>query len=692
MGPSTYEERYELIRELGRGGVARVFLARQIGLGRLVALKRLDSVLAADPGMAHRFIRESRYASALSHPNIVTVHDYLDDPTAPGIVMEYVAGGSIRPLVGSLTLPRAAAVLQGVLAGLGEAHRAGIVHRDLKPENVLLSPEGHVKIADFGIARALDEATSEAFRTATGLTVGTPSYMAPEQARALPVGPATDLYACGVMAYEMLVGRLPFDGSRTPGEMMLAHVREPIPSPRSVRPDLDPGIATWLEQLLVKEPHLRPSDADAVWEQLEDAVIAAAGPGWRRRATLAPLEPAPDEGDEYATYAPPPPRRPAPDEPGDEHGTYAPPAARRPAPAAPGEPPTTFVPPQPPQPPMSTGASGPPRRRARYLRLAALAAAALVVAFVLLLNPGDDRARSTGAAATTTALETAAEIGVGSQPGAVAVSADVVWVANYADGTVSRLDRETGAGLGAATAVGDGPIGIAAAPAAAWIVNRAGDTAVLVDARSGDVTRRIRLPAEPLAVAWDPSEPTVWIGLADGRLWPVDAATGARAGRAVELGGRPSSIAADGEDLWVADYTRGSLAHVSADSRAVVARTPAGREPWAVAVAGGTAWVASFADRTVTAVDTASGRALGDAVALRGHPVALAARGEEAWVASTTSDRTGDGWLQSVRSGDASAGPARALPSALGLAWDEAGDLWATDWQGDLVRRMQTEP
>src|SRR5919112_1690198 len=146
--------RYEILREVGRGGMAMVYLARQTDLDRFVALKELGAFHASDPSFAQRFLRESRVAGSLSHPNIVTVHDYFDHDGTPYIAMEYVERGSLRPYVGAMSLAQIGGVLEGLLAGLAAAEGHGIVHRDLKPENLMVTADGRVKIADFGIAKA----------------------------------------------------------------------------------------------------------------------------------------------------------------------------------------------------------------------------------------------------------------------------------------------------------------------------------------------------------------------------------------------------------------------------------------------------------------------------------------------------------------------------------------------------------
>src|SRR6478672_9688172 len=278
--------RYGVVRELGRGGMAVVHLARQTDLDRLVALKELAAFHAADPDFVRRFLRESRLAGSLVHPNVVTVFDYFEDSGVPYIAMEYVERGSLRPYVGRMSLAQIGGVLEGVLAGLSEAERLTIVHRDLKPENLMVTNAGGIKIADFGIAKATVTADTGAFVTATGATVGTPAYMAPEQAMAKDIGPWTDLYSTGVIAYELLVGNVPYHDTTTPMAILLRHVNDPVPRPRKVKPDLDVRLADWIESLLEKSPSERPANAEEAWDILEDAVLGILGPRWRRDARL----------------------------------------------------------------------------------------------------------------------------------------------------------------------------------------------------------------------------------------------------------------------------------------------------------------------------------------------------------------------------------------------------------------------
>ena len=373
-----------------------VYLARQMGLEREVALKELAKIGFADPSFAQRFILESRLTSSLSHPSIVTVFDFFEHESTPYIAMEYLPRGSLRPWMHRLTQAQIAGVLESVLAGLAHAHRRGVIHRDLKPENLLLTGEGSIKIADFGIAKAIGEAATTTVRTQTGMAIGTPAYMSPEQAMARGIGPRTDLYATGVIAYELLVGRVPFEQIDTPMAVLFAHVNDPIPPPLEVKPDLHPGFARWLEQLLQKNPADRPPDAAHAWDALEEVVFDALGPRWRRDArildptesdpALRPLAPA--SFHELPNVETPTELAPAEVDPEAKTPALPPPlppeVAAEPQPKT-GE--TSFT-----DAVGAVGAAKPSRRRSRLVWLlvgaAVLAAGAIAAAVVLLGGSG----------------------------------------------------------------------------------------------------------------------------------------------------------------------------------------------------------------------------------------------------------------------------------------------------------------
>ena len=273
--------RYELGELLGRGGMAEVRKGTDVRLGRVVAVKRLRTDLASDPTFQARFRREAQSSASLNHPAIVSVYDTgeevgteADGPGSHGvpqpyIVMEYVAGRTLREILreGRKILPeRALEITSGVLAALDYSHRAGIVHRDIKPANVMLTPSGDVKVMDFGIARALADASST--MTQTAAVVGTAQYLSPEQARGETVDSRSDVYSTGCLLYELLTGRPPFVGD-SPVSVAYQHVREQAPPPSSIDEDLPPEIDAIVMKSLTKSVEDRYQSAAAMRADIE---------------------------------------------------------------------------------------------------------------------------------------------------------------------------------------------------------------------------------------------------------------------------------------------------------------------------------------------------------------------------------------------------------------------------------------
>src|SRR4051794_35526751 len=270
--------------------MATVYLARQTDLEREVALKELTLLGDVDEGAAHRFLREARLAGSLAHPNIVTVHDYLERKGTPYIAMEYLPRGSLRPYVGRLSLAQTAGVLHGVLSGLAHAHERGVVHRDIKPENIMVTDQGTVKIADFGIAKAVDATTARL--TVTGSTMGTPRYMSPERAMGQEIGPWSDIYSVGAGAWEWSGGGPRFARRAEPMAILMRQINEPIPAVHSLVPEVSPELSGWIGRLLAKEPSERTRSAAVAADALDEILIGLFGARWLRDAELPPTPPA----------------------------------------------------------------------------------------------------------------------------------------------------------------------------------------------------------------------------------------------------------------------------------------------------------------------------------------------------------------------------------------------------------------
>ena len=299
--PRRLGGRYELGHVLGRGGMAEVHLAHDTRLGRTVAVKTLRVDLARDPSFQARFRREAQSAASLNHPAIVAVYDtgedYIDGVSIPYIVMEYVDGSTLRELLhsGRKLLPeRAMEMTIGILQGLEYAHRNGIVHRDIKPGNLLITPEGRVKITDFGVSYS----TNQEQITQDGMVVGTAQYISPEQAQGKHATPQSDIYSLGVVAYEGLCGHRPFTGA-TPVDIAAAHVNNPVPP----LPDtVDVQLREFVMSMLAKDPLDRPKDALVVSRtlsrierrlldqqtQLADTMVVSSGGRLPRRVVSKP--------------------------------------------------------------------------------------------------------------------------------------------------------------------------------------------------------------------------------------------------------------------------------------------------------------------------------------------------------------------------------------------------------------------
>ncbi len=254
-----FDGRYRLERRIGHGGMADVFLARDELLGRQVAIKVLAERFARDAAFVERFRREASAAAGLSHPSIVGIYDRGEADGSYYIAMEYVDGGTLKEEIvrrAPFSQQEAIEIASQVASALAVAHRRGIVHRDIKPQNIMLGPDGQVKVTDFGIARA--QGTDG--MTEVGSIVGTAQYLAPEQARGVGVGPASDVYSLGIVLFEMLTGRLPFSGGSAVDIAMQQVTAQP-PRPRAINPRIGPQVEAVIMRALAKDPAHRYADA-----------------------------------------------------------------------------------------------------------------------------------------------------------------------------------------------------------------------------------------------------------------------------------------------------------------------------------------------------------------------------------------------------------------------------------------------
>jgi serine/threonine protein kinase len=283
---------YRVLQRLGAGGMGEVFLAYDDRLDRNVAIKRIRPEAGTSPERRERFRREARISARLNHPAIARIYDILTDGELEHIVMEHVEGTDLSALVerGPLDAHRVLGLARQLAEGLDAAHRQGIVHRDFKAENVLVTPEGQAKIVDFGIAKQLLAKTEESL-TRENAVLGTYRTMSPEQARGEPVDHRTDLFAFGVLLYEALTGRSPFEAENALATLnrVIHHRQTPV---REVNPAVPEKLSVLVDNLLEKNPALRPRSAGQVRRELESIDLGTAEPAGMGTEILTEVMPA----------------------------------------------------------------------------------------------------------------------------------------------------------------------------------------------------------------------------------------------------------------------------------------------------------------------------------------------------------------------------------------------------------------
>lgn len=268
---TVLDDRYQVDELIARGGMATVYRGTDLRLGRTVALKILSGVMANDPGFVERFIQEARSAAALTHPNVVAVHDQGVQSGHPFLVMEFVQGRTIREIMaqnGPFTSAHALEIISSVLAGLQSAHEAGFVHRDIKPENVLITANGHIKVTDFGLARVINDTPVS---DSTGaVLLGTMAYLSPEQVQQLTVDQRSDVYSSGILLFEMVTGRVPFTGG-SPLDVAYQHVNSAVPAPSSLQHDIPPAV----DHLVLSATRKAPIERFQSAREFQDGVSRA---------------------------------------------------------------------------------------------------------------------------------------------------------------------------------------------------------------------------------------------------------------------------------------------------------------------------------------------------------------------------------------------------------------------------------
>jgi hypothetical protein len=644
----------------GRGGMGVVYRATQLALDRTVALKVIAPGLLEDQTVRSRFVRESKVAASIDHPNVIPIYYAGDEGGIAYIAMRYVAGDDVRSLVrreGRLAPERAARIIAQIGAALDEAHSAGLVHRDIKPANVLLTAEDHVYLTDFGLTK---HALSIAGSTKPGHWVGTLDYVAPEQIRGERVDARADVYALGCLLFYTLTGEVPF--KREGDEARLwAHLSEPPPKPSEHVEDLPEAFDSVVERALAKDPEERyPSAGDLG----RAALAAAAGrrPSERERL-VAKGAAAPVEAPTVT-------------------------AAARPAAAPPKEADTQR------QPEAETVLQKPQRSRRAALAAAALAILVATGVIVAIALGGDDKPSQQNAAndpaKTPTPAPTAGsippkiakEITIGWRPNVVRVAGDNVFVGSFRSDRLRLVSAKTGKPRAYAPRIGLGINDAAINGNSIWLAIARDQQLVRLDTRNGrPIGSPIKMPYPVRAIA--ATRDAVWAALAPGggqpdQLVKVDPKTGqtlvthdypygimslttsptavwvaarlrARIQRADPKTGAPVKEIQVGrsrtEDIV---YRRGALWLAVPDDDTVYKiptasgdRIPisVGASPRQLAVTDDTVYVTGYDSSDLTEIDAKSSRKVGEPLALSVNPFSLAVDGKALWVASLPENR-----------------------------------------------------
>ncbi|MDA0173437.1 protein kinase [Solirubrobacter taibaiensis] len=474
LEPGATVAGYRIESLLGRGGMGVVYCARELELDRLVALKVISPALVEDPAIRARFLREARAAAAVEHPNVIPIHAAAARDDIAFIAMRLVDGEDLRRRVrrfGALTPGEASKLLEQAAAGLDAIHGAGFVHRDVKPANLLIDRTGHLYVTDFGLVK---QALSQSGATTTGQWVGTLDYVAPEQIRGGRVDARADIYALGGVLFFALTGKVPFD--RTGDEAKLwAQLSEPAPAPTAYRPELPIQFDGVVARAMHKATDARyPSAGD-----LARAARAAAAGGF-------PAEP--ERMIARGAAAP----EGAPQEPGLAPESVTVSAARQ----------TELMAPE-------------PAPRTRRWALAAVASgAAAAAAAVMLLLDGEPSARGGAvvapiATATPVARVVSVTRDVGDRPGAIAYAAGDLWVGSRGLTRLTRIDAATGVKRREQPHVGRGTVSVEAHGDVVWVAVADSRRVIGIDARTGEIIRRIPLDGEPLRLRADADG--VWV-------------------------------------------------------------------------------------------------------------------------------------------------------------------------------------
>ena len=640
---------YVLGDQIGRGGMGVVYRATHVHLGREVALKVLVPELTDYEDFRDRFLRESRLAASLDHPNVVTVYDAGEFEGTLYIAMRYVEGTDLAKFLTTeapLAPATAVSMLDQVGAALDAAHRLGLIHRDVKPANVLLA-SGHCYLTDFGLTKRASATEASAALTKTGQFLGTIAYVAPEQIEGREVDGRADIYALTCMLHECLTGSRPFPKDSDLA-VISAHLLTPPPRPTELRPELPSGINDVVAKGMAKSPEDRYATCSDLVAGAREAVTVAAGD-----VTV----PSPGGG-----------ASPLPGQITSE-SRMAPTVASSTRPAG-----TRTVPE-----PRGPGRLG--GRRALASAVALLCVAGIAVAVVLLTSGGtparrDGTSASKPAAAKTSVAPAAHVVGspihVGSEPTGIDGSSTLLWVANFGGTTVSRVTPDgkirtdiqlqpapfavlkiggtfwvstASAGVvtpisvatglpGKPVRVGEKPEWLTGDENALYVSNAASDTVSVINPRNGSlIGSPIKVGSVPRGIAFSGS--AVWV--ADSGIDRVDRIVDGQIIKTIPVGHRPIGVAVGANAVWVANELDSTVTRIDLTQDAVKT-IPVGKAPFAIAFGLGSAWVTNSGDDTVTRLDATTGDPVGSPIPVGRDPTGIAVIGQAVWVTNRRSN------------------------------------------------------
>jgi YVTN family beta-propeller protein len=557
---------FKIEEKVGRGGMGLVYRAIQVSLSRPAAVKVIGEAFAHDPLFRDRFVRESRIAASIDHPNVIPVYAAGEHDDVLYLAMRFVEGSSLRELLqqhGAYRPRRAAAMVAQVASALDAAHERGLVHRDVKPGNILVARgrTEHVYLSDFGLTK---RSTSESGLTVSGQWVGTVDYVAPEQLRGDQVDGRADIYALGCVLYETLTGEVPFPREDDVAKLW-AHIADAPPSALQLAPSVPAPLAAVAERAMQKNPADRFSTA-----------------GDFRRAALAAVG-ADDEVDD------------------DSVGPTSPASTRaggltRPTAALTG--PTAALP------------TAVPRKRRRWIRAAAAVAvfAAIGVAAAILFGddsgPADEKPRPSAAPVGSIVGD---PVRIGGRPVALGAGSEFVWVLDKARGLIFSISQQRNLTIGRPIELGGRPSFLALSPASIWVAGTDTDELIRVDARSRTVAERIPVGRRPVGIGLAPGEAWV-VNQGDATVVEVDTASRQVVGDPVRVGRVPVNAVVGAGSAWVTNSADDTVTRIDGADHAVVATIPVGDRPMGITTSGESVWVANRGDDTVSRIDVTTNR------------------------------------------------------------------------------------